>query len=143
MAVCLKGISEECFLFNVNVNTSLKFLWALGGLSEGTEALGHLKGAWSKSRGHSKGTRTLGHLRYSDTPALRALEHLDTREIRELWHLGTQALRGNLQTWKLAPDIWQQPAKNRVMSDEGCFITDTVAWREVKKNIISNQRLKA
>ena len=45
MIICLKCISqEECFSFNVNVNTSLKFLGALGGLSEGTQALGYSDG---------------------------------------------------------------------------------------------------
>lgn len=44
MIICLKQISEEGFLFNVNVNTSLKFLWASGVLSEGNQELGHLKG---------------------------------------------------------------------------------------------------
>ena len=43
MIICLKGISEECFSFNVNVNASLKFLWALGGLSQGT-TLEHSEG---------------------------------------------------------------------------------------------------
>ena len=33
----------------------------------------------------------------------------------------------------LAPDIEHCPAKNRVLSDEGCFTTDTVVRREVKK----------
>ena len=38
---CLKGISEECFLFNVNVSESLNFFWALEGYSEWTQALGY------------------------------------------------------------------------------------------------------
>ena len=46
MIICLKGISEERFLFSENVNTNLNFkpkLWALGRLSEGTWALdGHV-----------------------------------------------------------------------------------------------------
>ena len=36
------------------------------------------------------------------------------------------------QTWILAPDIGQCPAKNRVMSDIGCFTTEKVVRREVK-----------
>ena len=32
----------------------------------------------------------------------------------------------------LAPDIGQCPAKNRDMSDESCFTTDTVIRREVR-----------
>ena len=39
MIICLKGISEKCFLFNVKVNANLKFIWALEGLSERTQAL--------------------------------------------------------------------------------------------------------
>ena len=35
----LKGISGEYVLFNVNVNISLKFHWALMGLLEGTQAI--------------------------------------------------------------------------------------------------------
>ena len=30
----------------------------------------------------------------------------------------------------LAPDIGQRPAKNQVMSDEGCFTMDAVVQRE-------------
>ena len=47
MIICSKCILEESFLFNINVNTSLKFLWALEGLSKGTQALGHSEGAWA------------------------------------------------------------------------------------------------
>ena len=39
MIICLKDISEKCFSFNVNVNASLKFFWAFGGLSEGISTL--------------------------------------------------------------------------------------------------------
>ena len=39
MIICLKGISEEIFLFNINAN--IKFPWALGGISDSTQALGH------------------------------------------------------------------------------------------------------
>ena len=55
MIIYIKRISEICFLFNVNVNTSLKFLGALGGLSEGTWALGHSEDT----------PRALNALRYS------------------------------------------------------------------------------
>ena len=61
MIICLKGISEGCFSFSIIINGSLKFLWALGGFWEGTQAL----------RGHSKGTlalkthRHLGQSRHS------------------------------------------------------------------------------
>ena len=60
MIICLKDVSEERFSFSVNVNSSLKFLcslkflWALIRLSEGTQALGHSEGTWAL--GHS-GTR--------------------------------------------------------------------------------------
>ena len=43
------------------------------------------------------------------------------------------SLRQIGQAWVLAPDIGKCPAKNRVMSDETLFTTDTVAWREVIK----------
>ena len=57
MIICLKGISEKCFLFNVNVNASLKFPWALEGLSEYIQTLGHLG-----TRGTFEvGTLALGH----------------------------------------------------------------------------------
>ena len=39
MIICLNGISEERFSLNGNVIASLKFPWALGGLSEGTQGL--------------------------------------------------------------------------------------------------------
>ena len=44
MIICLKSISEKCFLFNVNVNASLMFFWALGGLLEDTQTLGQSEG---------------------------------------------------------------------------------------------------
>ena len=53
--ICLKRISEKCFLFNVNVNTSLKFLLStrrVAGGQSGTCAL----------RGHLDTRRKLGHL---------------------------------------------------------------------------------
>ena len=55
MINCLKDISEECFLFNVNDNTILKFLWALTRLSVGTEGLRHKEGTWALG-GHWKST---------------------------------------------------------------------------------------
>ena len=33
MIICLQGILEKCFSFNVNANASQKSLWAFGGLS--------------------------------------------------------------------------------------------------------------
>ena len=84
--ICLKRISEECFSFNVNVNTSLKFLWALRALSEGNQALGHSEDTWALR--HLESTRrALQHLRHSGTQNLRSLGHLG-----HLGHLGTQAL---------------------------------------------------
>ena len=50
--ICLKGIPEECVLFNVNIDASLKFPWALKGLSEGTQALKHSEDTWALG-GHS------------------------------------------------------------------------------------------
>ena len=55
------------FSLHFYVNATLKFLWALGGLSEGTQ----------RAHGHSESTwRTLGRLRHSDTWALRATQAL-------------------------------------------------------------------
>ena len=62
MIICLKGVSKECFSFNVNVNASLRFLWAFGGLSESNQTVGHSEGTWTL--GHSQGTQALGHLRH-------------------------------------------------------------------------------
>ena len=58
MIICLKSISEECFSFSVNVITSLKFLGALGGLSEGTQILRHSECTWTLG-GHAKETGAL------------------------------------------------------------------------------------
>ena len=46
------------------------------------------------------------------------------------------------QVWILAPDIGQCPVKNRVMSGEVCFTTDTVIRLEIKNIYISYRRLK-
>ena len=59
MIICLKGISEEIFLFNINANIKL----ALGGLSDSTWPL----------REHSKSTGVLGFLRHYENEALRTL----------------------------------------------------------------------
>ena len=64
MVICSKGISEEYFSFNFNVNASLKFLWALGDFSEDTQELGHL-GTWA-------------HEAHSDTQVLKPLGHSST-----------------------------------------------------------------
>ena len=70
----LKCISEECFLFNLNDNSILKLLWALRGLSEGTQALGH-----------SDSTQiTHGHLGNENTPTLEYLKHSNTWHLRHL-----------------------------------------------------------
>ena len=60
MIVCLKHIWKECFLFNDNFNASLKFFWALGGLSEDAQALEHSEGTCAL--GYLEGTWTLDHL---------------------------------------------------------------------------------
>ena len=68
MSICLKDISEKNFLFDVNVNASLKFSSALEGCSNATQAIQY-----------SQGTRSaLGHLRHSGTQAFRPLTHLGT-----------------------------------------------------------------
>ena len=79
--ICLKSISEECFLFNRTVNTSLKFLWALGE---------HSGGSWALD--YSEGTRLFGHLKLSGNRALRVIRQMSTWAFREFRHLGTQAL---------------------------------------------------
>ena len=64
MIICLKSISEECSLFIVNVSARLKLVWALGVLSDGTQALGNSEGIWALKEhlgtwslgGNSKGT---------------------------------------------------------------------------------------
>ena len=100
--ICLKGISKECFLLSVNMNISLKFLAALGGLSEGNQALGVSEGTCAL-RVLSKGTRALGYLRHSDTRILRVLGLLVTRALRALKYLDTRELKalGCLDTWVL------------------------------------------
>ena len=75
MIIHLKCIAEKCFLFNINVNTNLKLLWALGGLSEGNQGLGHRESTWTLRwrlgiravGGHSKSTQAPKALRYLDT----------------------------------------------------------------------------
>ena len=42
----------------------------------------------------------------------------------------------------ISTGIGQCPSKNRVMSDESCFTTDTVIRREVKKKFIRYGRLE-
>ena len=69
MIISLKGISGENFLFNVNVNASLKFTCVLQGLSDATQALQYLEGTPS----------VLVSFRHSGTQALRALTHLSTQ----------------------------------------------------------------
>ena len=97
MIIYLKRISEECFLFNLNVNASLKFLWALEGFTEATQELKHSAGT-RRDLSHS-GTQSAlghlgiqsaleGHLRHLDTQALRALRNLGTWAIRALRNLG-------------------------------------------------------
>ena len=71
MIICLKGISEECFSFNFNVNASLK---AFEGHSSTWGLRGHL-GTRRALKGHSD-TRTL--IEHSGTWTLR---HLGTRHI--------------------------------------------------------------
>ena len=88
MIICLKGISEECFSFSGNVNASLKFLWALRGLSEGTQILGYSKGIWALVQ--SEGPRALGRLRHTGTGSFRVLRHLGTQGAWTFGHLGTR-----------------------------------------------------
>ena len=65
MIICLKDISEECFSFRANV--SLKFLGAIGRLSEGEiQLLGCSESTCRSFKGYS-GTRTLRALRHSST----------------------------------------------------------------------------
>ena len=87
MIICLKHISEEYFLFTVNVNASLKFLWrtrmAIRHL--GTQrALGYSESPWAL-RGHLGIWRALGHLatlkalkEHSSTWALKVIRHSST-----------------------------------------------------------------
>ena len=91
MIFYFKGTSEESFLFSVNVNASLKQLWALRG-HLGTWVLREHLGTWTLV-GHSKAIQVRGHLRYSGTWALTAFWHLSNMALRTLRHLGTRALR--------------------------------------------------
>ena len=80
MITCLKGIPEECFSFNFNVNVILKFLWALRGSSGGTQTLGQSGSRALRVLGHltTNGTQALGH---SDTWALETLYLADSFEV--------------------------------------------------------------
>ena len=102
--VRLKGISGEYVLFNVNVNISLNFHWALMGLLEGTQAIQYL-GTWALGE-HSKGTRVLSAFnanRHSSTWGTKAFDHLgysgtwalSTQTLGHKRHLGTQG------TWEI------------------------------------------
>ena len=64
MIIYLTAISKECF--SVGVNDSLKFLRALGRLSEGTQATGNSEGTRRALEG------------YSGTWALKAFMHSST-----------------------------------------------------------------
>ena len=90
MIICLKGISEECFSFSGNVNASLKFLWALRGLSQGTQILGYSKGIWALVQ--SEGPRALRRSRHSGTGLLWVLRQLGTWALKMFGHSGTWAL---------------------------------------------------
>ena len=101
MIICLKCISKECFLFNVNVNVTLNFFgghsestWALRRQLATQKAIGHL-GNRRALKEHS-GTQALKHSAHLDTFALRALRHghvghLDTWAFGYSGHSGTQA----------------------------------------------------
>ena len=103
MIVCFKCILEEYFWFSVNVNASLKFLWTLRRLSDGTQAIWHSGDTCALE--HSEGTRgAIGYRRHSRTQSLRALGHLGTwalRALRALKQLGTWSLRHS-GTWALS-----------------------------------------
>ena len=75
----LDSISEECFLFNANLNANLKFFWTRKAL-----------------RGHrlsgTSGTLTLEHLVCSSTWALGHLGHLGTWAFSRIGHIATLAL---------------------------------------------------
>ena len=90
MIICLKGISEECFSFSGNVNASLKFLWALRGLSQGTQILGYSKGIWALVQ--SEGPRALRRSRHSGTGLLWVLRQLGTWALKMFGHSGTWTL---------------------------------------------------
>ena len=48
----------------------------------------------------------------------------------------------SLQAWILVLDIEQCPAKNQIMSDESCFLTETIVWHKIFKKIMSYRRFK-
>ena len=91
MIICLKRISEKCFLFNVNVSTSLKLILALPGLKEDNQLLGHSEGTWAFEghlgtwalKGHS-GTRSLKTLKHSSALGTQALTHFGTWTLKAL-----------------------------------------------------------
>ena len=119
MIVCLKPISEIYFLFSVNINTSLKLLWALTA-QKMKFSIKHFSSKCDQIRsflwhlgnqrllGHSVGTseysegaqRTLGYWGTKGTQTLEHLAHLGTWE---LTHLGTQTPGhlGHIDTWAL------------------------------------------
>ena len=66
----LKEHFKVIFSFSANVNTSLKFLWAIKKLSEGAQALGH-----SES---TRALKALVHLVHLATKALECLGTWDT-----------------------------------------------------------------
>lgn len=86
----------------MNINTSLKLLWALGELSEGNQALWHWEDTWALT-GHLLGTsltQTLENWGHSWTWALEHLGHighLDILALQHVKHLGTRALRHSRQ----------------------------------------------
>ena len=90
MIICLKDISEECFLFNGNVNGSLKFLGALGGLSEDTQALEHPERTWILENSGIRKPKVIG---YSVTYGTQALKHLGHSSTQALGHSGTPSVR--------------------------------------------------
>ena len=73
----------ECFSFGDYVSACLKFFSPLGGgLSKCTRALEHSEGTWAL--GHLKGNLAFGQLRHYGTQELRALRHLGTSGISSL-----------------------------------------------------------
>ena len=93
MIVCLEGISEECVLFNVNVDASLKLLWALGRFSDENQAIEDSEVTW-KALGHV-GTWAFKALRHSSTQGTWALiGHLGTCALKHSRYSGSWA-RGN------------------------------------------------
>ena len=85
-------------LFNVNVNASLKFLRALGELSDSTWALGGHSGTWgTRAPEHSEHSDILalghlGHFRHSGTWTVRVTRHWGSQVTRIPGHFDTQAL---------------------------------------------------